>query len=451
MRFHGLRFSGFDERDCFTFYLGGSRTLIRLPPIRCAEFTICYFSVVGDWNMAKSIAVIGGGIGGLSAALNLLQAGYDVQVYEQSRKSREVGAGIQVSPNASRIIESLGLGEQLEQVGVRPLAFHQRRWEDGRTLLGSPLGDAVLETFGFPYYQVHRGDLLAMLVGALPAERLHLGRKLIAFQDRGDRVDIQFESGAGAEAEILVGADGIHSTVRRALFGEEQPRYSGGIAYRGLIPAERVRHLDVEVATQIWMGPQGHVVVYFVRGKRLVNFVANVDRDASMLESWVQRGSPDELRATYAAWDPRLRAILDAVDETFVWGIFERAPLSQWSVGRVTLLGDACHAMQPHMAQGAAQAMEDGATLTRCLQTTDEVTEALARYQQLRLPRTAQIQSLAAKNKDRFHLPDGPEQIARDAKMAAGGTDWSFKSIEWIYGHDAAAAAETGNLGLPRP
>jgi salicylate hydroxylase len=249
----------------------------------------------------------------------------------------------------------------------------------------------------------------------------------------------------------MIGADGIHSTVRRALFGEEQPRYSGGIAYRGLIPADRVRNLDIEVATQIWMGPHGHVVVYFVSGKRYLNFVANVDRDASMLESWVQQGNPDELRATYGGWDPKLRAILDAVGETFVWGVFERAPLARWSVGRVTLLGDACHAMQPHMAQGAAQAMEDGATLTRCLQTIDDPLQALERYQQLRLPRTAQVQSLAANNKIRFHLPDGPEQIARDDKMATGGTDWSFKAIEWIYGHDPVAAVETGNLGLPRP
>jgi salicylate hydroxylase len=192
-------------------------------------------------------------------------------------------------------------------------------------------------------------------------------------------------------------------------------------------------------------------VVYFVSGRRALNFVANADRDASMLESWVQQGNPDELRATYAGWDPKLRAILDAVSETFIWGIFERAPLARWSVGRVTLLGDACHAMQPHMAQGAAQALEDGAALTCCLQTIEDAEHALARYQQLRLPRTAHVQSLAAHNKTRFHLPDGPEQAARDASMAAGGTDWSFKAVEWLYGYDPAVAVETGSLGLPPP
>jgi salicylate hydroxylase len=399
----------------------------------------------------KSIAVIGGGIGGASAALNLLRAGFDVHIYEQARAMREVGAGIQISPNASRIVQHLGLGEKLAKFGVRPLAFHQRRWEDGRTLLRTPLGDAVLEAFGFPYYQVHRGDLLTMLTAALPAERLHLGHKLAAFEERGDRVSMRFDNGARADADLMIGADGIHSTVRGALFGAEQPRYSGGIAYRGLIPAERVRHLDIEVTTQIWMGPHGHVVVYFVAGKRYLNFVANADRDASMLESWVQQGNPDELRSTYAAWDPKLRAILDAVSETFIWGVFEHAPLARWSVGRVALLGDACHAMQPHMAQGAAQAMEDGATLAHCLQTIDDLHQALARYQQLRLPRTAHVQSLAANNKIRFHLPDGPEQVARDTKMAAGGTDWSFKAIAWLYGYDPAAAVKTGSLGLPSP
>ena len=266
-----------------------------------------------------------------------------------------------------------------------------------------------LEAFGFPYYQVHRGDLLTMLTAALPPESaVHVGHKLAAFSDSGDNVDMQFENDVQTSADIMIGADGIDSTVRHALFGAEEPRYSGGIAYRGLIPAERVRHLDIELATQIWLGPHGHVVIYFVAGKRYLNFVANADRDASMLKSWVQQGNPDDLRATYAAWDPKLRAILDAVSETFIWGVFERTPLARWSVGRVTLLGDACHAMQPHMAQGAAQAMEDGATLARCLQTINDIQQALARYQQLRLPRTAHVQSLAANNRDPFSFAGWP-------------------------------------------
>jgi salicylate hydroxylase len=395
------------------------------------------------------VAVIGGGIGGAAAALNLLKAGHDVQVYEQAQGFREVGAGIQVSPNASRVIHGLGLAEPLARIGVRPQAFHQKRWQDGRTVVKSPLGDTVRDAFGFPYYQVHRADLLSMLVAALPPERLHAGHRLTGFSERGDHVEMAFDNGARARADVLIGADGIHSTVRNILFGAEAPRFTGVTAYRGLIRAERVAHLDVEVATQVWMGPGSHLVTYFVAGKRLLNFVANVERDSWTRESWSERGNPDDLRAAFAAWDPKLRAILDGVEETFIWGIFDRAPLAQWSTGRVTLLGDACHPMQPHMAQGAAQALEDGLALTTCLQQSGDIASALARYERLRKPRTAHVQSLATANKTRFHLPDGPEQAARDAAMTAGGTDWSLQAIGWLYGYDAAAAMQSGALGLP--
>ncbi|MEJ2431757.1 MAG: FAD-dependent monooxygenase [Pseudolabrys sp.] len=292
-------------------------------------------------NCKLNIAVVGGGIAGAAAALNLLAAGHDVQVYEQAQTFREVGAGIQVSPNASRVIHGLGLAAPLAQIGVRPLAFHQKRWQDGSTLLKTPLGDAVEAAFGFPYYQVHRADILAMLVGALPPARLHTGHRLAGFSERGDGVDMAFDNGAQARADLLIGANGIHSSVRHILFGAEAPRFTGVTAYRGLIRAERVRHLDVEVTTQVWMGPGSHLVTYFVAGKRLLNFVANVERDAWTAESWSEQGNPDDLRAAFAAWDPHLRAILEGVEETFIWGIFDRAPLPRWSTGRVTLLGDA--------------------------------------------------------------------------------------------------------------
>ena len=396
----------------------------------------------------KSIAIIGGGIGGLTAALSLLRAGFDVHVYEQARVLREVGAGVQISPNASRVLHRLGLADELAKLGVRPLAFHQRRWDDGRTLLRTPLGDEVEAHFGYPHYQSHRADVLAMLTAAVPAGRLHLGHRLTGFTDRGDRVEARFENGAHIVADGLIGCDGIHSTVRRQLFGEEQPQFTGVVAYRGLVPAERVSHLDLEVSAQIWMGPGKHMVMYYVAGKRLVNFVGNVERDSWTAESWTERGDIEELRAAFADWDPNLRAVIDSVDETFIWGLFDRAPLPRWSVNRVTLLGDACHPMLPYMAQGAAQAMEDAATLAACLREFD-VAEALRRYEQLRLRRTANVQAAARTNKLRFHLPDGPAQVERDARMAGGATDWSFKAIEWLYGYDPEAAVETGDLGLP--
>lgn len=391
-------------------------------------------------DKTTTIAIVGGGIGGLSAALALLKAGFDVQVYEQARALREVGAGVQISPNASRILHRLGLAEPLAKHGVRPSAWHQRRWQDGRTLLRTPLGQAAVDAFGYPHYQCHRADVLAMLSEALPAERQHLGHRLTGFTDLGDRVGLQFENGARANADVAVGADGIHSTVRRLLLGPEQPEFTGCVAYRGLVPAERVRHLDLPVEAYIWMGPGKHVVIYYVAAGRSLNFVANIERDSWTRESWTDRGDAEDLRASFADWDPLLRAILAQVDETFLWGLFDRAPLPRWSVGRVTLLGDACHPMLPYMAQGAAQALEDGAVLAACLTRNADMAAALRRYEQLRLPRASQLQAASRGNKTRYHLPDGPEQQERDAGMAAGGTDWSFKAMDWVYGYDAVAA-----------
>ncbi len=403
--------------------------------------------MMGDSGV--SIAVIGGGIGGLTAALCLQKIGIDVHVYEQARVLREVGAGINVPPNATRVIHALGLGEKLAKLGVLPTGVHQRRWEDGRILLRSSFDTEIERLFGFHQYQSHRADVLNMLIGAMPPERVHLGHRLVSFSERGDKVEAQFENGLCVTADALIGADGIHSTVQRLLFGATPPHFTGCAAYRGLVPAEKVAHLNLQVVHQITMGPGRHFVNYFVAGKRLVNFVGIVEQASWTKESWTESGDIAQARAAFAGWHKQVRGLLDAVEETFVWGLFDRAPLQRWSVGRVTLLGDACHPMLPFMAQGAAQAMEDGMTLMACLRHISDIPQALARYQELRLPRTSFVQSLAAINKTRFHLPDGPEQVARDAKMAAGGTDWSINTIGWLYGHDAAAAVKTGNLGLP--
>jgi salicylate hydroxylase len=388
-----------------------------------------------------TIAIVGGGIGGLAAALSLLRAGFDVHVYEQARALGEVGAGIQISPNAARILLRLGLADELERLGVRPTAWHQRRWDDGATLLRTPLAGAVEAAFGAPHYQSHRADLLAMLARALPPERLHVGHRFTAMVDHGDRVEVQFENGARAVADVLVGADGIHSTVRRALFGPAEPRFTGCAAYRGLVPAEHLRHLDLEVTAQVWMGPGQHFVHYFVASKRFVNFVAIIEQDAWQRESWTDRGDIADALAAFAGWHPQVRAIIGSVAETFIWGLFDRAPLPRWSLGRATLLGDACHPMLPFMAQGAAQAIEDGATLAACLAQAGEIPQALHRYEALRLPRTARIQAMSVDNKTRFHLPDGPQQQERDRRMASGVTDWSASAIAWVYGHDAGTPA----------
>jgi salicylate hydroxylase len=386
-----------------------------------------------------SIAIVGGGIGGLSAALSLLRAGVDVQVYERSRTISEVGAGIAVSPNASRILHRLGLAQALESTAVKPLAWHDRRWDDGRTLLRSPVAGAMEAAFGFPLYHMHRADLVNALARALPPERVHTGQALKTFVERGDQVEAEFENGAHIRVDALVGADGIHSVVRQELFGPEQPRFTGCIAYRGLIPAERLAHLHLDRTAQIWMGPGKHFVHMYVRPQQLVNFVAVIEQDAWTQESWTDRGEVADVLAAYEGWHPQVRSIISAVDETFKWALFDRQPMAHWSVGRVTLLGDACHPMLPFKAQGAAQAIEDGATLAACLAglSAADIPAALRRYETLRLARTARAQGESEANKTRHHLADGPAQQARDAGMARGGTDFSVEAMGWLYEYDA--------------
>jgi salicylate hydroxylase len=387
------------------------------------------------------VGVVGGGIGGLSAAVALRHVGLDVRVFEQASELSEVGAGVQVSPNASRVLHRFGLADALAATGVKPLAWHQRRWDDGRTLLRAPLAEALEATYGFPQYQMHRADLVSALAGALPADRIHLEHRLAGLTDHGDRVEVRFADGSSTEVDVLVGADGIHSVVRGLLFGPQHPRFTGCVAYRGLVPAERLAHLDLETTAQIFMGPGKHFVHYYVSARRLVNFVAVVERDEWTGESWTDRGKVADALAAFEGWHPQVREILGSVDETFVWALFDRAPLERWSLGRVTLLGDACHAMLPFMAQGAAQAVEDGATLAACLAAVTEptaVADALRRYERLRLPRASRLQAISGDNKTRFHLPDGPEQEQRDAQMVAGAS-WTLNAVGWLYDHDAFA------------
>jgi salicylate hydroxylase len=387
------------------------------------------------------IAVIGGGIGGLSAALALRKAGFDVAVYEQAPRFGEIGAGIQISPNASRLLYRLGLKEVMERWGVRPGAVHQRRWDDGRTLQRAPLGPAVEARFGAPYYHFHRGDLAALLADALPKEQAHAGHRLVGLEERGDRIVARFDNGGSAEADLLIGADGIHSRVRQLAFGPDKPRFTGCVAWRGLVPAERIAHLDIEVASHNWMGPGGHCVHYWVSARRLMNVVCIVERGNWASESWTDRGDVAEVLARYEGWHPTVRSLIAAFPETYVWALHDRAPLPAWTKGRVTLLGDACHPMLPMMAQGAAQAIEDGAALASVLVgTKGDLPVALGRYEALRKPRATRLQEASAANRIRFHLPDGAEQDARDEGMKRSG-DRSLDNIAWLYEHDAAHTA----------
>jgi salicylate hydroxylase len=390
-----------------------------------------------------AIAVVGAGIGGLTAAVTLRQAGFDVHVYEQAPELTEVGGGINMGPNAARLLYRLGLGAALDREAVRPASTLQRRWQDGRTLQRALLNPRCEELYGAPHLTVHRADLLAIIAAAFPADRVHLGHRLVGVTDRGDRVEASFENEARVTADLLVGADGIHSTVRAALLGEEAPRFAGCVAYRGLVPVERIAALGLEIGWQSWLGPGGHFIHYFVSRERLLNFVGWTEHDTWSREDWTDRATIARALAAFEGWHPQVGRIIAAAETCFVWALFDREPLPRWSVGRVTLLGDACHPMYPFMAQGAAQAIEDGATLAACLVAggADDPVGALRRYETLRRPRVSRLQELSRANKTRFHLPDGPEQEARDAEWARA-SDRSPEALRWLYEFDAGKLPE---------
>ena len=382
------------------------------------------------------VAVIGAGIGGLTAALSLRAAGFAVEVYEQAPELAEVGGGINMGPNATRILRRLGLAEGLDHEGVRPIGSHQRRWQDGRTLQRAPLNPLCEVLYGAPHMTMHRADLLAVIASGFPAEQIHLGHRLVGLADRGDRAEAWFENGTRITADVLVGADGIHSAVRTALFSEEEPRFAGCVAYRGLVPVERIADFGLEIGSQSWVGPGAHFVHYFVSRGRLLNFVGWTEHDRWNREDWTDRATIERALAAFEGWHPQVRRIVAAADTCFIWALFDRDPLPRWSVGHVTLLGDACHPMYPFMGQGAAQAIEDGATLAACLAAAvGDPAEALRHYERLRLPRVTRLQEMSRANKIRFHLPDGPAQQARDAEWAKAA-DRSPDALRWLYDFD---------------
>lgn len=389
------------------------------------------------------IAIVGAGIGGLSAAVSLRQAGFDVDIYEQAPELTEVGGGINMGPNACRVLFQLGFGPALDRVGVRPLTAHQRRWDDGRTLQKAPLNPRCEQLYGAPHMTLHRRDLLDAIASGMAAERVHLGHRLAGFTDHGDHVEVWFENGARVTTDVLVGADGIHSSVRAALFGEEAPVFAGCVAYRGLVPAERIADLGLELGSQSWVGPGGHFVHYFVSSARLLNFVGWTEHDVWNREDWTDRATVARARAAFAGWHPQIDRIISAAETAFIWALFDRDPQPRWSVGRVTLVGDACHPMYPFMGQGAAQAIEDGAALAAWLRAGDDVPDSLLRYEQARQPRVSRLQAMSCANKTRFHMPDGPEQQARDAEWARAG-DRSPDALRWLYEYDPAMVEQGG-------
>jgi 6-hydroxynicotinate 3-monooxygenase len=347
------------------------------------------------------IAIIGAGIGGLTAAACLRQIGIDVRIYEQSRGFTRVGAGIQQAPNAVRVLYGLGLEAKLLAQAFRPESNDSRDYDTGELTNSLPLGQSILERHGVPYFLMHRGDLHAMLADIVPADVIHLNHKLVGLDHLSTGiVRMRFTNGEAAEADAVIGADGVHSVVREIMLGREQPRYTGRVAYRTVFPTRQLNGAPVEPCVK-WWGPDRHIVSYFVNPRRdELYFVTSTPEPESAVESWSAKGDLAALRAAYDTFHPQVRAILAACPDVHKWALVERDPLPRWVEGNVALLGDACHPMTPYMAQGAATSIEDAAVLSRCLAGVerDDLPTALRRYEATRRPRTSRIQRTSALN-----------------------------------------------------
>jgi salicylate hydroxylase/6-hydroxynicotinate 3-monooxygenase len=369
-----------------------------------------------------AVSVIGAGIGGLAAAIALRRAGFAVTVHEQATQFARVGAGINLTPNASRCLYHLGLGEALERVAVAPPYRLSRSWDTGEVTSRMALGERARVEYGAPFLQLHRGDLHAALAERLDGIVLELGRELVGYASRADGgVELSFASGDRARADVVVAADGIHSRVREQMLGPERPRFTGRVAYRGVVPIDAIDHPTEPYVK--WWGPDRHIVIYRISGGSECYFVTSIPEDSWRHESWSSLGDVAELRRAFAGFHGDVQAVLEACDVTHKWALLERDPLPRWlDPGPVILIGDACHPMVPYMAQGAATAVEDAVVLARCLAGALDGNDAAVRlrsFEAHRLARTASIQLEARKNRWLRYDND----------------------LGWVYGYDATSVS----------
>ena len=381
------------------------------------------------------IVVVGGGVGGLTVARSLWQAGFDVLVLEQAQHFGEIGGGVQLGPNATRVLGRLGLGESLAEIGVTPVAWQILRWADDSVLSDMKVAQDALARFGAPYYTVYRPELIDLLRTGLPAGMVRMGAQVTEILT-GDKPQVRLADGTVESADVVVGADGTHSVVRAATVGDVDAQFCRMVAYRALIPWNQVP-AGTGRMVRSWLGPGRHVFAYPVgRGCRYLSVAAVLPEPVRSAESWTASGGIGELRAQLAEWGSGVRDLTEAIEGTvYRWALYQREPLQHWSTAGTTLLGDARHPMMPFMAQGAAQAIEDAAALAACLRRNPgEPTAALARYEVARQPHTARIQHLSWANNGAYLLPDGREQRLRDKGLAASRT--TTEALHWLYGND---------------
>jgi salicylate hydroxylase len=387
------------------------------------------------------VAIVGAGIGGLSLALALREKGLRSEVFEQAAELTEIGAAIALSANAIREYRRLGLIDELATASTIPAELIYRHWRDGSRIAAHPVAkdDAYVERFGAPYFGIHRADLQTTLSVAFGVQNLHLGCRLINMVERADSVVLEFANGRVEEADIVVGADGVRSTVRRWVTGADDAVYSGTSAFRGLVPVENLPSLPDPHAIQFWMGPDAHLLHYAIGGHgETVNFFAVVETP----RIWLHDGSVAEVHedvpvASFRGWHPAVTEMIKAAASPLRWGLFTVRPLLRWYRGRVVILGDAAHGMLPQPGQVANTSIEDAFALAALLAGAhgDDLPAVFSRYQVMRRARTRKIQRSSWVTSSLLHLPDGPAADRRNVKVARFPEDFG-----WIHEYDVQQA-----------
>lgn len=393
---------------------------------------------------SNKVTVIGGGIGGLTAALALLKRGIDVEVYEQASHLGEVGAGIQISANGTRVLVALGLKDALSQIQVNPLRKELRHWRTGQTWTWYELGPAANQRYGSPHALLHRRDLHDMILNEiqrLKPDAIHLAKRCVGVSQSPEQVEIKFEDGESVQAGFVIGADGIHSKIRASLFGPSRPEFTGCVAWRAVVPMSRLSSKAEVLVSTNWLGPRGHVLHYPLRAGEALNFLAIVERDDWKVESWTLEGTTEELVSDFSGWHPDIQDVIRNIDRPFKWAVMVRAPMPQWSQGRITLLGDACHPTLPFLGQGGVMAIEDAYVIAACLEKyADQPAMAGKRYEDLRRERTAAVVRKSHENRKQAF---NPELAYRDEAVEGLAETWqqSLKNerLDWLYTYDVTA------------